>query len=126
MSGNGSEAKNVLGGPLQCCCKDPVTGFTRDGYCKVVSGDTGVHAVCAQVTDEFLEYTKQQGNDLSTPRPPHFPGLKNGSKWCLCASRWKQAHEAGKAPKIFLEATDAKALEYIDMELLKQYAVEEA
>jgi uncharacterized protein (DUF2237 family) len=90
----------------------------------VVPGDGGVHAVCAQVSDDFLDYTKEQGNDLSTPRPG-FPGLKNGSKWCLCVSRWKQAHDAGKAPKIFLEATDAKALDTVPLELLKQYAVED-
>jgi uncharacterized protein (DUF2237 family) len=116
------ESKNVLGGPLECCCTDPVTGFARDGYCKVTSSDYGVHAVCAQVTEEFLEFTKTRGNDLSTPRPPGFPGLKPGDKWCLCASRWKEAYENGVAPKVVLASTDAKALEYIPLEVLQQHA----
>ena len=81
-----------------------------------------MHAVAAIVSDEFLTYTKDQGNDLSTPRPPSFPGLKGGDRWCLCASRWLQAEKAGKAPKVVLEATDAKALDTIPLELLQQYA----
>ncbi|NJK41671.1 MAG: DUF2237 domain-containing protein [Acaryochloridaceae cyanobacterium SU_2_1] len=91
-----SEATNVLGGPLQMCCANPITGFYRDGKCKTGAGDWGVHIICAQMTTEFLAYTKGQGNDLSTPMPLYaFPGLQAGDHWCLCASRWQQALQAG-------------------------------
>ena len=112
--------KNVLGGELVPCADG--CGYSRDGYCRVIDGDFGVHAVAAVVSVEFLTFTKAQGNDLSTPRPPSFPGLKDGDRWCLCASRWLEAQQNGKAPKVVLEATDAKALDIIPLELLQQYA----
>lgn len=113
---------NVLGTPLQPCCFEPVTGYFRDGYCRTIQEDTGTHVVCAVVTTEFLQYTKSKGNDLSTPIPYwNFPGLSEGDKWCLCISRWLQAERAGKAPQIILEATHQKALQYVDLDLLKKY-----
>jgi len=116
--------KNVLGGELQLCCNEPTTGFYRDGFCSTGYEDYGVHVVCAEVTGDFLNYTKGQGNDLSTPLPPpsSFPGLKPGDKWCLCASRWKEAHDAGHAPKVVLESTHQKALEFASLDLLKENA----
>jgi hypothetical protein len=102
-----------------------MTGFYRDGLCHTGAGDMGAHLVCAQVTAQFLEYTKAQGNDLSTPVPAfHFPGLKPGDRWCLCASRWKQAFEDGMAPPVVLEATHAAALEYVALEELQQHAID--
>ncbi len=119
-----NDVKNVLGTPLQSCCTDPMTGFYRDGFCSTGYMDRGVHVVCAQVTESFLEYTKNQGNDLSTPFPQFdFPGLKPGDKWCLCASRWKEAMEAGFAPPVVLEATHEKALEFVSLEQLKKHEV---
>jgi uncharacterized protein (DUF2237 family) len=119
-----SNAKNVLGQPLACCCTNPVTGFYRDGFCQTGPDDRGVHVVCAQVTAEFLEYTRQQGNDLSTPMPMYgFPGLKPGDRWCLCASRWKEALDAGCAPSINLHATHEAALRYVPLALLHEYAL---
>lgn len=115
-------SKNILGTPLQSCCTDPVTGFYRDGFCKTGGQDVGTHVVCAIMTDEFLEYTKANGNDLLTPRPEwQFPGLKAGDKWCLCVSRWIEAEKAGKAPQVLLEATHEKALEYTGFEILLEY-----
>ncbi|HFB2048639.1 MAG: DUF2237 domain-containing protein [Hyphomicrobiaceae bacterium] len=114
--------KNILGTCLQCCCKDPLTGFIRDGYCRVNDYDHGSHIICAIMTAEFLVYTKSKGNDLSTPYPEYrFPGLKPGDKWCLCAMRWKEAYNAGVAPKIIPEATHEKALEIIDLNILKKF-----
>jgi uncharacterized protein (DUF2237 family) len=119
-----AEAKNVLGTDLQVCCTDPMTGFYRDGYCNTGGQDFGAHVVCAQMTAEFLEFTKAQGNDLSTPMPMYnFPGLKPGDCWCLCASRWEEALEAGIAPPVNLEATHARALEVVSLANLKQYAL---
>jgi hypothetical protein len=119
-------AKNVLGEDLQICCTSPMTGYYRDGSCHTGAGDVGTHVVCAQVTQTFLEYTRSQGNDLSTPVPAHnFPGLKPGDRWCLCASRWKEAMDAGVAPPVDLSATHASALEYVSLSQLKQYALEE-
>ncbi|MEM8779573.1 MAG: DUF2237 domain-containing protein [Cyanobacteria bacterium P01_G01_bin.49] len=119
-----SDAKNILGTDLQACCTHPMTGYYRDGYCRTGGQDFGVHVVCAQVTDEFLAFTKQQGNDLSTPIASYnFPGLKSGDRWCLCASRWQEAKEAGVAPPVILEATHARALEILSLEELKQYAL---
>ena len=110
---------------LQPCCMDPLTGFYRDGYCHTGAGDMGVHVVCAQVTDEFLEFSKAQGNDLSTPHPEYqFAGLKSGDRWCLCADRWQQALDAGMAPPIVLASTHVAALEFIDLEDLVAYAVD--
>lgn len=120
-----TEARNVLGGKLEICCASPITGFYRDGKCNTGGGDMGAHVVCAQVTEEFLQYTKSRGNDLSTPVPGfNFPGLKPGDRWCLCASRWKEALDAGVAPPVVLSATHASALEYASLNELKQNALE--
>jgi len=96
---------------------DPLTGFMRDGYCRLGPNDHGVHTVCAVMTDDFLKFTKAVGNDLSTPRPEYgFPGLKAGDSWCLCAARWQEAFEAGHAPPVILEATHLSTLEFVDKE----------
>ena len=117
------EAHNVLGTVLQPCSRDPLTGWHRDGCCKTGSGDVGVHVVCARMTDDFLEFSKQRGNNLSTPRPDYgFPGLKAGNRWCLCAARWQEAFVAGHAPDVVLEATHESALEFIDLENLRAHA----
>jgi len=114
--------KNVLGTDLKPCCYQPKTGFYRDGFCRTGPEDVGTHVVCAIMTEDFLVYTKAQGNDLSTPIPMYqFPGLKPGDKWCLCASRWKQAYKAGKAPEVDLEATHEKALQIVDFEMLLEH-----
>ncbi|MDC6387929.1 DUF2237 domain-containing protein [Maribacter sp. PR1] len=119
--------KNVLGTALSACCYEPKTGFYRDGFCKTGKEDSGTHVVCAIMSKEFLAYTKTMGNDLSTPIPHwNFPGLKEGVKWCLCITRWLQAEKAGKAPKIVLEGTHSKALDYTTLEVLQAYAVEES
>jgi hypothetical protein len=119
-----SNLLNVLGTALQPCCTDPATGYFRDGFCRTMQEDSGTHVLCAVVTQEFLDFTKSRGNDLSTPIPQwSFPGLKPGSKWCLCISRWLEAERAGKAPFVILEATHEKALEYTTLELLKKYEV---
>lgn len=119
------EIKNVLGSALISCSMSPLTGFYRDGCCKTGNEDTGTHTVCAQITNEFLAFTKSRGNDLETPILVYnFPGLKEGDFWCLCVLRWKEALKAGKAPKIKLEATHAKSLEFVDLNVLKQYAIE--
>ncbi len=116
---------NVLGGDLQCCCTDPVTGFYRDGYCRTGPGDVGLHTVCAVMTAEFLEFSAARGNDLSTPRPEWgFPGLQPGDRWCLCVQRWVEACEAGLAPQIVLEATHSSAIEFVSMEDLLEHAAE--
>lgn len=117
------DAKNVLGGTLKSCSTDPMTGFYRDGCCQTGTGDMGRHVVCAQVTEAFLRYTQAQGNDLSTPMPLYnFPGLKPGDRWCLCASRWKEALDDGVAPPVVLAATHAAALNYVSLEQLKANA----
>lgn len=119
------EPKNVLGGELELCSSDPVTGFLRDGCCQTCKEDVGSHTVCSVVTDDFLNYSKQQGNDLSTPRPEfEFPGLKDGDAWCLCAGRWLQAYEAGMAPRVKLKSTHARALDIIALEDLKSLAID--
>ena len=113
---------NVLGTALIACCEDPATGYFRDGFCRTIQEDSGTHVVCAIVTQDFLEYTKSRGNDLSTPIPNwSFPGLTAGSKWCLCITRWLEAERAGKAPWVVLEATHQKALDYTTLGLLKKY-----
>jgi uncharacterized protein len=118
-------AQNVLGGSLQTCCTSPMTGFYRDGLCSTGAGDVGIHVVCAQMTAEFLAFSKAQGNDLTTPMPIYqFPGLKPGDCWCLCASRWKEALDAGMAPPVVLEATHAAAIEYATLNELKQHALD--
>lgn len=121
---NATEAKNVLGETLQVCSLSPRTGFYRDGCCETGPQDQGVHVVCAEVTAEFLAFTKSRGNDLSTPAPMYnFPGLKEGDRWCLCASRWKEALEAGVAPPIVLEATHEATLKYVPFEVLQEHSV---
>ena len=118
-------ALNVLDQPLQLCSESPLTGFYRNGYCQTESEDRGQHTVCAVVDNAFLQYTLDQGNDLLTPRPAlGFPGLKPGDHWCLCAARWKEAHQEGRAPKIVLAATHKKALDVIDLDTLLMYAVD--
>lgn len=120
-----TNARNVLGGELEICCTSPMTGFYRDGKCNTGAGDLGAHVVCAQVTEEFLTFTKSRGNDLSTPAPMfNFPGLKPGDRWCLCALRWKEAMDAGVAPPVVLSATHASALEYVSLTELKQHALD--
>lgn len=119
------DAKNVLGGPLQTCCTNPMTGFFRDGKCNTGGGDFGAHVVCARMTAEFLAFSKARGNDLITPAPHYsFPGLKPGDCWCLCASRWQEALEAGVAPQVNLAATHALALEYVSLEDLQRHALD--
>ena len=119
-----AQSLNVFGQPLELCCDNPKTGFYRDGFCNTGSIDLGTHVVCAEMTKEFLDYTKSKGNDLSTPNPIYdFPGLKPGDCWCLCALRWKEAYEAGVAPKVKLEATHDKALEYLTMNQLIEKAI---
>jgi len=116
-------ATNVLGTSLVPCSLDPKTGFYRDGCCHTGAGDMGAHVVCAEMTAAFLEFTRAQGNDLSTPVPAYqFPGLKPGDRWCLCASRWQQALDAGVAPPVILESTHATALEYVSLAQLQQHA----
>ncbi len=115
-------AHNVLGTELESCSIDPLTGFYRTGCCDTGGDDVGVHVVCAQVTDEFLEFSKAQGNDLSTP-VPGFDGLQAGDRWCLCAPRWQEALEAGAAPPVVLEATHIQALEWVSLSDLHAHAV---
>lgn len=116
-------AKNVLGTDLETCSTDPMTGFYRDGCCNTGAEDTGMHTVCAEVTEDFLRFSKMKGNDLSTPSPAYgFPGLKDGDRWCLCCLRWKEAYEAGMAPLVNLKATHISVLEFVDLEVLKEYA----
>lgn len=115
---------NVLGSLLLACGTDPMTGYMRDGMCKACGGDHGQHTLCAEVTAEFLEFSRSRGNDLVTPRPEFgFAGLKPGNRWCLCVQRWVQAYHAGCAPPVNLEATHLSVLEYVDLETLKDYSV---
>ena len=125
IQGEGTEsARNVLGGPLQPCSFDPNTGFFRDGHCHTCAQDHGSHTVCAVMTAEFLAFSKSRGNDLTTPMPQYeFPGLKPGDHWCLCAGRWLEAYEAGKAPRVDLEATNEAALTIVPLEALKEHAL---
>jgi uncharacterized protein (DUF2237 family) len=116
--------KNVLGTELEPCCFEPMTGFFRDGYCRTGRDDFGVHIVCAEMTREFLEFSKRMGNDLSTPIPEYeFPGLQSGDRWCLCVSRWVEAWKAGVAPKVVLEATHMSAIEFADLDELIRHSV---
>lgn len=120
-----STAKNVLGEPLQACCTDPMTGFYRDGYCHTGGGDVGVHVVCAEMTADFLEFSKERGNDLSTPVPAYqFAGLTPGDRWCLCAARWKEAYDAGMAPPVVLESCHISSLEFATLDELRQHAID--
>lgn len=115
-------ARNVLGEPLVPCSFDPLTGFFRDGCCKTNEEDSGTHVICAVMDTEFLLFSRQRGNDLSTPQPQwHFPGLKPGDQWCLCALRWLEAFEAGVAPLVVLESTNDKALQVVDFDVLERF-----
>jgi uncharacterized protein len=117
-----AEALNVLGEPLLACSYAPLTGFFRDGCCNTDANDHGTHVVCARMTKEFLDFSAARGNDLITPKPQwRFPGLKPGDRWCLCATRWREALQAGLAPPVILEATHQKVLEYVSLEELKAY-----
>jgi uncharacterized protein len=119
--------KNVLGEELEPCSTDPVTGFYRDGCCRTGPDDVGLHLVCVEVTDEFLTFSRDRGNDLSTPNSMYqFPGLVEGDRWCLCVERWKEALEAGAAPAVVLGATHISALEFVDLEDLQAHAVDVA
>lgn len=118
-------SRNILGEELEPCGMDPVTGFYRDGCCDTGPQDAGSHTVCVAVTDEFLTFTASVGNDLSTPMPNYgFPGLKAGDRWCLCASRWLQALEAGHAPRVYVKSTHEAALRIIPMEKLTSMAAD--
>jgi uncharacterized protein len=111
---------NVLGTPLVPCSYDPLTGYFRDGCCNTDEQDQGSHVVCAVVSQAFLDFSLEHGNDLITPRPEYrFRGLKAGDRWCLCALRWRQAYEAGLAPKVILECTHSRALDYVTLDQLK-------
>ena len=119
-------AKNVLNGPLSLCSCNPLTGFYRDGTCRTGPDDRGMHTVCIVATTEFLAFSRSRGNDLSTPIPAYqFPGLNSGDRWCLCVQRWQEALEAGAAPSVVLEATHLSALEFVDLDDLKQHAVKD-
>ena len=119
------ESLNVFDEPLVPCSNDPVTGFFRDGCCNTSDEDPGSHTVCIQVTKDFLEYSRFRGNDLTTPMPDfEFPGLNPGDSWCLCAERWLEAYEQDMAPRVYLMRTHKRALEIVQLEKLKQHAVD--
>ena len=119
------EPLNVFDEPLLSCSDNPVTGFFRDGCCNTCNDDFGSHTVCVEVTQDFLEYSRFRGNDLSTPMPDFgFPGLQPGDRWCLCASRWLEAYEQDMAPKVFLTRTHKRALKIVELEKLKEHAAD--
>jgi hypothetical protein len=116
---------NIFDEPLDECCANPITGFYRDGFCHTDDLDRGIHVVCAEMSEEFLNFSKSRGNDLSTPRAEYnFPGLKSGDHWCICAERWKEAYDCGKAPKLFLKKSNKKALTIIKIEILKKFSLD--
>ena len=116
---------NVYGKPLQICGYDPITGAFRDGCCNTGPGDIGTHTVCAIVSDEFLEFSKSRGNDLTIDYPEYnFKGLKDGDRWCLCASRWVEAYEVGLAPPVILESTHIKTLKFVSIQILEKFKFE--
>lgn len=120
-----AESRNVFGETLQPCSQDPVTGFFRDGCCNTSDQDGGSHTVCVELTQEFLEFSRSRGNDLMTARPEFgFPGLEAGNRWCLCASRWLEAHNQGKAPRVYLQRTHERAREIVPMDVLRTYALD--
>jgi uncharacterized protein (DUF2237 family) len=124
-TGGRAPGRNVLGGRLQSCSTDPLTGFFRDGCCNTGPDDIGSHTVCAVVTAEFLRFSAEHGNDLSTPRPEHgFKGLEPGDRWCLCAPRWQEALAAGCPPMVTLEATEESALNYCTLDDLERHAAQ--
>ena len=115
--------QNVLGESLQPCCYEPLTGFYRDGFCRTGSGDVGLHILCAEMTEDFLRFSAERGNDLITPRPEyHFPGLREGDRWCLCISRWMEAFEANCAPRVVLAACPVSVLEFVPLDTLRKHA----
>ena len=117
--------KNVLGGELESCCTSPMTGYFRDGFCHTDDSDQGSHTVCVRVTEEFLAFSMRTGNDLSTPHPEFgFPGLKPGDKWCLCVTRWEDAFLAGVAPRVVLASTHQRALDVVELNELKAFALD--
>ncbi|XOJ92690.1 DUF2237 domain-containing protein [Candidatus Njordibacter sp. Uisw_058] len=119
------EPINVFGEKLEICGVDPITGFYRDGACNTCKDDIGSHTVCIETSQEFLEYSKSKGNDLSTPMPAfNFKGLEPGDSWCVCAGRWLEAEKNGMAPRLYLQSTHIRALEIVPMSLLKKYAVD--
>jgi uncharacterized protein (DUF2237 family) len=119
--------KNILGKPLEACSLSPATGFKRNGSCQHTKQDLGVHGVCSAVTDEFLKFTRDRGNDLSSPNELYgFPGLKPGDRWCLCASRWKEALNNAVAPPVVLKATNEAVLRYISLDDLLKHACEDS
>lgn len=119
----GDGARNVLGERLRTCCTEPMTGFYRNGRCDTGPQDLGLHTVCAEMTAEFLAFSRARGNDLTTPVPAFaFPGLKPGDRWCLCAARWKEAYDAGVAPPVVLAATHEATLAVVPLEALKRHA----
>ncbi|RAP32525.1 DUF2237 domain-containing protein [Candidatus Marinamargulisbacteria bacterium SCGC AG-410-N11] len=119
------DSVNVYNKPLRACCMSPMTGFYRNGCCDTSTQDHGMHTVCVIVSTQFLEFSKAKGNDLITPIPEYqFPGLKEGDKWCLCALRWREAYDAGVAPKVIISATHKQTLEVIELELLEQFAID--
>ena len=121
----GGLQRNVLGGPLGVCSEAPVTGFFRTGCCDTSPEDIGRHTVCIVATEEFLAFSKARGNDLSTPRPEYeFPGVQPGQRWCLCAARWREALQAGKAPQVVLNATNEATLDIVSLEDLKRHAAD--
>lgn len=116
---------NVFGQPILPCCYDPITGFFRDGFCNTNQQDFGTHIICALMTDSFLEFSRAKGNDLISPVPEfNFPGLVNGDYWCICILRWIESYENQVAPRIKLASTNKIALEYVDLELLKKFAID--
>ena len=120
-----AESLNVFGEPLEPCGMDPVTGFFRDGCCNTNAQDYGSHTVCVDLTQEFLEFSRSRGNDLMTPMPQfNFPGLNPGESWCLCATRWLEAHEANAAPRVYLRRIHQRALETVPMDILRSYALD--
>jgi uncharacterized protein (DUF2237 family) len=119
------DSMNVFGEALESCSENPMTGFFRDGCCNTSDDDLGSHTVCVQVTQEFLEFSRFRGNDLSTPRPEFgFAGLKPGDRWCLCAARWKEAYDAGMAPRVYLRATHKRALEIVPLDVIRGFAAD--
>lgn len=119
------DSLNVFGEQLESCSEEPATGFFRDGCCNTSEQDVGLHTVCVEVTDAFLQYSRFRGNDLSSPLPEYgFPGLKEGDRWCLCAARWLEAQQQDMAPRVFLRRTHQRTLEIVPMEILRQYAAD--
>lgn len=119
------ESKNVFGETLLPCSEEPLTGYYRDGCCNTDETDLGSHTVCVEVSQDFLAYSRQRGNDLSTPQPDFgFSGLQEGDRWCLCAARWLEAYQQGMAPRVFLQSTHQRALETVPLEVLRRCAAD--